>query len=203
MKSVFFWCKNYYLSTKNGYFCYYSCHSLIKMWKSVNKMEWKNNKPVVMILNGTDSISSDLKLITFSIHHLSPPQVIGKYKIYFSFCLCFIQLLFNTRSAWEVVVSVISLTTVCYLCSERFWQPPEFLCYYKYTKKPFGFQNTIDCCRFDCIVSINSFQKAWYGDDDRFCLSVHALVKWANKKEHREFILNLICCFHNLNIIYM
>lgn len=98
---------------------------------------------------------------------------------------------------------VISLTTVYYLCSQSFCQPPEFLCYYKYTKNLFWFQNTIDCCRFDCVVSINSIRKAWYGDDDRFCPSVSALVKWANKKEHGGLFKNLICYFCNLNIIDM
>lgn len=34
-----------------------------------------------MILNSTYSIFSDLKVITFNIYHLPPPQVIGKYKM--------------------------------------------------------------------------------------------------------------------------
>lgn len=173
------------------------------MWKSINKILWKSNTPVVMILSSTDSISPDIKAITFNIYHLSPPQVIGKYKIFFS-CLCFIQLLFSTRSAWEVVVSVSFPWPHCTICAVKAFASLQSYCVTINTLKSFfWFQNTIDCCSFDCVVSINSIQKAWYGDDDRFCLSVHALVKWANKKEHGRLILNLICYFHNLNIIDM
>lgn len=100
-------------------------------------MQWTSNKPVVMILNGTNSISSDLKMITFSIYHLLPPQVIGKHKIY-SFLLVFYPASLQYQiSLGSGGFCVTSLTTVYYLCSERFCQPPEFLCYYKYTKNLF------------------------------------------------------------------
>lgn len=130
-----------------------------------------------MILNSTDSISSDLKVVNLNIYLLPSPQVIGKYKIYFFLLVFHPASLQYQIKLGSGAFCVVSLTTVYYLCSERFWQPPEFLCYYKYTKKLFWFQNAIDCCRVYCVVSINSIQKACYGEDDRFCLSVNALMK--------------------------
>lgn len=99
-------------------------------------MLWTSNKPVVMILNGTNSISSDLKFITFNIYHLPPPQVIGKYKIY-SFLLVFIQLLFSTRSAWEMVVSVSLPWPQCTICAVKGFAGPRSFCVTINTLKSF------------------------------------------------------------------